>query len=75
MKYYENNGALYTSNIPINNEDFVELAQEEYELRLGKIKVEPSPPSTEEDEWFSIDSATEQDYQNALEELGVDLNG
>ena len=73
MKYYEHNGALYTSNAPISNVDFVEITKEEYELRLGNIKVEQVPPSTE-DEWFvNVDEATEQDYQNALAEMGVEL--
>lgn len=72
MKYYENNGILYTSNAPITNVDFVEITKEEYELRLSKVKVEYTPPSTEEDEWnIGIDDATEQDYINALIELGV----
>lgn len=72
MKYYEYNGSLYTSNTPINNEDFLEITQEEYELRLSKVKVEYAPPSIEEDEWsVGIDDATEQDYINALIELGV----
>ena len=73
MKYYEKNGMLYTSNTPINNDDFLEITQEEYELRLDKIKVEHST-SSDEDEWFvEIDTATEQDYQNALAEMGVKL--
>lgn len=72
MNYYEKNGTLYTSNAPINNEDFLEITQEEYELRLSNIRVEHVPPSTEEDEWnIGIDDAAEQDYINALIELGV----
>lgn len=73
MKYYENNGSLYTSNAPITNEDFVEITQEEYKLKLSKIEVKQDTPPTE-DEWFvNIDEATEQDYQNALAEMGVEL--
>lgn len=73
MRYYECKGNLYTSNIPIINDEFIEITQEEYELRLGNIKVEQVPPSTE-DEWFvNIDEATEQDYQDALAEMGVEL--
>ena len=73
MKFYESNGNLYTSNAPINNEDFIEITKDEYELKLSKIKVESVPPSTE-DEWFvSVGGATEQDYQNALVEMGVEL--
>ena len=71
MKYYENNGTLYTSNAPISDDNFVEITKDEYELRLSKVKVEYTPPLTEEDEWVSIDTATEQDYQNALAEMGV----
>ena len=71
MKYYENNGSLYTSNAPITNEDFVEITQDEYELRLSEIKVEKTILPTE-DEWgISIDDATEQDYKDALAEMGV----
>ena len=71
MRYYENNGTLYTSNAPINNENFVEITQEEYESKLSKIKIEQSIPPAE-DEWdISIDAATEQDYKDALVELGV----
>lgn len=71
MNYYEKNGTLYTSNAPINNEDFLEITQEEYELRLDKIKVEYTPPSTE-DYWGDDNNiATEQDYQDALAEMGV----
>ena len=73
MKYYENNGTLYTSNAPISNDEFVEVSKDEYELKLSKIKVEQTPPSTE-DEWIvDVDEATEQDYQNALAEMGVEL--
>ena len=71
MKYYECNGSLYTSNAPIINDEFVEITQDEYESKLSKIKVEQPTPS-DEDEWgICIDGATEQDYQNALAELGV----
>ena len=73
MKYYENNGSLYTSNAPITNEDFVEITQEEYALKLSKIEVKQDTPPTG-DEWgICIDDATEQDYQNALAEMGVEL--
>ena len=71
MKYYENNGTLYTSNAPIVNDEFVEITKEEYDLKFSKIKVDQEPPN-DEDEWFvDIDMATEKDYQNALAELGV----
>lgn len=71
MKFYENNGTLYTSNAPISNVDFIEITKDEYNLKLSKIKVEQTPPSTE-DEWFeTVDGVTEQDYQNALAEMGV----
>ena len=70
MKYYENNGSLYTSNAPISNEDFVEISKDEYDLKLSKIKVEQPTPS-DEDEWGISNEATEQDYQEALAEMGV----
>ena len=71
MKYYKHNAILYTSNAPISNENFVEISKDEYDLKLSKIKVEQPTPS-DEDEWgICIDDATEQDYQNALEEMGV----
>lgn len=76
MKYYEHNGILYTLNAPIINDEFVEITQDEYESKLSKIKVEYIPPSTEDgDDWTSVDitteQATEQDYQEALAEMGV----
>lgn len=71
MRFYEHNGSLYSSNAPIINEDFVEITQDDYELRLSKIRVKQSIVSTK-DEWsVGIDDITEQDYINALEELGV----
>lgn len=73
MKYYEKNGTLYTANTPINSDDFVEITKDEYELKLIEIKVERVPPS-DQDEWFiDVDMATEQDYVNALAEMGVEL--
>jgi hypothetical protein len=75
MKFYESNGNLYTSNAPIDNEKFVEITQEEYELKLSKIEVKQDNTPTE-DYWGDDDNiATEQDYQNALAEMGVELNG
>ena len=74
MKYYENSGSLYTSNAPISNGDFIEITKDEYDLKLSKIKVEQPTPS-DEDKWdIVVDMATEQDYQNALAEMGVVFN-
>lgn len=74
MKYYENDGALFTSSAPIVNNNFVEISKEEYESKLSKIKIEQHIPLTG-DEWgCSIDEATEQDYQDALAEMGVNFN-
>ena len=73
MRYYECKGNLYTSNIPIINDEFIEITQEEYKLKLSKIEVKQDTPPTE-DEWIvDVDEATEQDYQNALAEMGVEL--
>ena len=73
MKYYEYNGSLYTSNAIISNGGFAEITKDEYEERLSKIRVEQEPPNKEE--WgVSVDEATEQDYRNALEEMGVVFN-
>lgn len=74
MKYYENNGSLFTSNSSVVDKHFIEITQEEYELKLSKIEVKKDATLTE-DEWdICIDMATEQDYQNALAELGVEFN-
>ena len=73
MKYYEHNGNLYTSNSPLNNKEFVELTQEEYELQLNKIKVEYSLPSIEENEWIGIDTIIEQDYMDTPVEMRIEL--
>ena len=74
MKYYECNGNLYTSNTPIVSQDFTEITKDEYELRFDKIKVE-QPILSEEDVWdIGFDDATEQDYKDALTELGVNFN-
>lgn len=73
MKYYKCNGNLYTANTPINNENFVEIPQSEYEAKLSEIQVNQEPISTE-DEWF-INSATESDYIKALGSLGVEFSG
>ena len=75
MKYYTNNRNLYSSNLPIIDESFVEISKEEYDAKLSELKANQDPvPMPEEDEWFT-DVATETDYINALESLGVDFNG
>ena len=69
MNYYIHNGNLYTSNLPINSEDFIEITKEEYELKLSTMKVVEWPVATED--YWGEDTATESDYIEALESLGV----
>ena len=73
MNYYTHNGNLYTSNLPINSEDFIEITKEEYDLKLSEMKVVELPVDTED--YWGTDTATESDYIKALESLGVEFNG
>ena len=71
MNYYTQDGNLYTSNLPINSKDFIEITKEEYELKLSEIEVIEGVVDTED--YWGVDEATETDYINALESLGVEF--
>ena len=86
MRYYKNISNGYVISVGVG-EGFTEITQEEYNTLLSKIHEKPtkdgyayrlkSDLTWEEYEYVPIvfEEATEQDYQNALAEMGVDLNG
>lgn len=65
MKYYRIGNDLYTG-LTAPSEDAVEITAEEYNEILASRTLVHFPPTEDEE-------ATEQDYLNALAELGVNV--
>lgn len=73
MIYYANGSKLYASDVEIADESFAQITEDEYNTRLSNaIKNREQGNPTDE---LNGNIATENDYINALESLGVDFNG
>ena len=74
MIYYAKDNVLYASEVVITDENFVEITEDEYNSRLNSA-VENREQGIPETDFNFDDEATEEDYINALESLGVNFNG
>lgn len=66
MRYFKKNDSLYASEFPPKNMDgVIEISQVEYYALLPNPEQEPEIPEEEK-------QATEEDFLEALAELGVE---
>lgn len=79
MIYYVKDNSLYSTDTPLESEGFVEIGESEYleRLNISMQNREQGTPLGESDSDFAIgfSGATENDYIEALESLGVEFNG
>ena len=73
--FYINNGDLYSSEVPIVCSAFSEISKEDYEEKLSELKAKrvTGVPVTSWDDWDQENAASDRDYIDALQSLGVEF--